>query len=244
MRPAVRLYPLLHHPEVKDHDGNKNGKTGGKCDPGHRRDQAAGIAHHAAPLGNGRLRAEAEEAQSCKLHHHGADVQHRGHQNGTYDVRENMLENDLPGAAAGELCGLEPGRFLLRKGLAAGNPGVLRPGDRRQGDDGILQAAAQHAGDSEGKNQPRKSQEHVRNTHEHRINPPAVPAAEHADAGAEDGDDRHQKQRRIDAGPAAHDHTGEHVPSIAVGSEEMRGGGGGLGVRQILQIGIIRGQIF
>ena len=88
------------------------------------------------------LGAEPQEAQPRQLHHHGADVQHARHEDGADDVGEDVFEDDFPGAATGEPRGLEIGHFLLGQGLAAGNAGVLGPGDRHQSNDGVLQAAA------------------------------------------------------------------------------------------------------
>ena len=172
-----------------------------------------------------------------------ANVQHGGDEDWSDNVRQDVLKDELCRTAAGETGSFEIKRLLLHQCLAAGNAGILRPGDGGQRDDRVLKAAAKDTGYRQCEHQAGKSQKHVRDTHEHSVDPPAVPAAEHANHRADHGDNGDQQQCRENACPAADNHTGEHIPAVAVRSEDMGSRRRGLGVGQILQIGVIGCQV-
>ena len=111
--------------------------------------------------------------------------------------------------------------FLLRKSLTSGKPGVFWPGDCRQGDDCILQTAAERAGNGQRKHQPWKCQKHVADAHQQRIQPAAVPAANHPHGRSNGGGNGNENQRGENAGAAACNDPGKHVPPIAVGTQQM-----------------------
>ena len=154
-----------------------------------------------------------------------------------------MLKNDFPGAAAGKPHRLHPLGLLLGKGLAPGDPCVLGPGNGRQGDDGVLQSAPQGPGHRQGEHQPRKGQKHIGNTHQHRVRQAPDPAAGDPHRRSQGGDDRHQQKGGKNTGTAPGDHSGQHIPAVPVRAQRMGPGGRLLGNVQILQIGVIRGQI-
>ena len=154
-----------------------------------------------------------------------------------------MFQNELDRAAAGELRRLHPGRFLLGKGLAPGEPGIFGPGNRRQRDNGVLQSASQHTGYRQREHQSGEGKEQIGNPHEHRIQCFAVPAADHAHGGSQSGDDRNQQKGGKNTGSAAHNDPGQHIPSVAVRAQKMLRIWRLLGNAQILQIGVIGGQI-
>ena len=146
-------------------------------------------------------------------------------------------------AAAGEPRRLHPGSLPSGQGLAAGQPGIFGPGHGGQRQNGVVQPAPQGPGHRQGEHQPRKGQEYIGYAHEHRIRPSAEKAAAKAHGGAEHGDRRHQQQRGENAGAAPHNDPGQHIPAITVRPQQMLRRGRGLGLAQVLQIGVIGGQI-
>ena len=105
-----------------------------------------------------------------------------------------MYEDNLDCTASCQSCRLQVGGLPLGQGLAPRYARVFGPGDRRQGDDGIVQTSPQQAGDSHGKDQSRECKENVGNTHEDCVCAFPVPAAEHPDQSSDGCNDGNQEQ--------------------------------------------------
>ena len=129
------------------------------------------------------------------------------------------------------------------KHLAPGNSGVFWPGDTCQSNHRIQDPTAHDTGYCNGKYHARKSQKNIRHSHKKRIQFPAVITAEDPRRAPDHRDHSHQKKGGKDRGPGSHDHTGKHVPSIAVRSKKMRSSRRQQRISQILLIRIIRNQI-
>ena len=171
------------------------------------------------------------------------DVQHGCDQNGADDVGQDVLEDDLSRAAAGQPDGLHPLGFFLRQCLASGDPGVFRPRDRRQCDNGVLQSAPQHPRHRKCEHQTGERQKHVGNAHQHRIGQAADPAAGHAHRRAKGRDDGNQQKRGKNTRPASGNDPGQHIPAVPVCSQRMGFGRRLLGDVQILEVRVIGRQV-
>ena len=130
--------------------------------------------------------------------------------------REKLRAAREKRAAAVYVPGAEPS-------AAAASPAAADGRDVRADDGG-------NAGHRQSKDKTGKSQEHIRNAHQYRVEPATIPSAEDANRCTEAGNHRHQKQGGKDTGAAADDDPRQKIPTVAVSAHQMRCRRGRLGV--------------
>ena len=147
--------------------------------PGKRRDPPRGqeipvpVRQQCAPVGRRRLRAEAEERQSCRLHHHRAGLQRGQHQHRGEAVRQHMAQHHAQSPRADRARRHDEIGGLHRQHLAAHQPGVLRRIDDADRDHRVGQARPEYRDDDQRQQQIGKRQQHIDHAHDQCVHPSA-----------------------------------------------------------------------
>ena len=239
---VVRVEPIPQRvaKQVEHDDDEEYGDTGSDDRPRGSLQKIAVVAHHGAPFGHRRLRPQAEKRQARQLHQHGADIENGRDQHRPDDVRHDVARYQLRRSAPGQARCRQIVLVLDGQRQPARDSRILRPGDGGKGDDRIVHAASQDAGNRQGEDQSRECQENVGDAHEHDVNGAAAPSGHHADAQSHDRDDRDQRERAEHRGLRADDDAGKHIPAIAIRSRRMLPVWSLKGLTQILRIRIVR----
>src|SRR4051794_3458591 len=205
--------------DADDHDRD----AGEGSEPPLRKDVVLPIRDHHAPLGRGRLGAEAEEAECCAEQDVSDRIDHCEDDHEGKDIRKDVAHHHPSSAVAECPRGQNVLLPFRDERVPARDPGVGDPARQPDRDEHVEDARPEHRDDRDHEHEEREREEEIDDTHHRRVDPAAEVAGEETDRGADD--ERHARRtegdQQVDA--AAVEDSREDVAPEGVGAEHMSG---------------------